>query len=430
MVTALSEKAPGTDKEIGLEKVDLPPRPPLQIVRDDRNPDTIGVVLSRAVAGAAIEDHFQDVVVPTVEKARNDLTESVTAEVARFVDERLEKEWELMSAERKKIVSEADQTIDQAVEKTLRDELKEMIQPALKKLVDEEVKKATVAAGGGLTIELLDPANERVTYLSRQHYMFPVLLRLLCVRDRNGNPLNTAVVGPAGNGKTSMALACSEALGIEAVLQPFNPQTTKSDLLGYMAADGKYVPSPFYEAFTKGKIFIADEFDAANPSIAVTLNAAVANRTLTFPNLETVKAHPNFRAIFIMNTGGTGADHQYTGRMRQDAATLDRMVYLNVPIDKGLEAAIASVEKPSETIKIDWGGQFSGNEEILTIVQSARKAIEDTQMKYIISPRATLHATAMHAAGFGKKWIMECCIWRGMNDTDRKIISEHAGVKL
>jgi hypothetical protein len=116
--------------------------------------------------------------------------------------------------------------------------------------------------------------------------------------------------------------------------------------------------------------------------------------------------------------------------MRQDAATLDRMVYLNVPIDKGLEAAIASVEKPSETVKIDWGGRFASNQEILELVQSVRKAIEDTQMKYIISPRATLHATAMHAAGFGKKWIMECCIWRGMNETDRKIISEHAGVKL
>jgi shikimate kinase len=394
----------------------------LQIVRDDRNPDTLGVVLSRAVAGAAIEDHFLDVVVPTVENA--------TEQLSVLVEARLGKELEALRAERQKILSEADETIDRAVESTLRNELKKMIQPALKRLVDQEMKKAVIASGGGLTIELLDPANERVQYLSRQHYMFPILLRLLCVRDRNGNPLNTAVVGPAGNGKTSMALGCAEALGIEAILQPFNPQTTKSDLLGYMAADGKYVPSPFYEAFTKGKIFIADEFDAANPSIAVTLNAAVANRTLTFPNLETVKAHPNFRAVFIMNTGGTGADHQYTGRMRQDAATLDRMVYLHVPIDKGLEAAIASVDRPSERVKIGEGGKFSSNEEILGVVQAVRKATEDTQMKYIISPRATLHATAMHAAGFGKRWIMECCVWRGMNETDRRIVSEKAGLKV
>lgn len=422
MSTVSSEKPPVATKETSLGEKGPAPIAPLKVVKHDRHPDTVSVILSRAVAGAAIEDHFQDVVVPTVE--------SMTTEVARFVEQRLEKERDTLEAQHKKILSEADELIDRSVESTLHTELKEMIGPALKKIVDEEIKKATFAAGGGLTIELLDPANERVTHLSRQHYMFPVLLRLLCVRDRNGNPLNTAVVGPAGNGKTSMALACSEALGIEAILQPFNPQTTKSDLLGYMAADGQYVPSPFYEAFTKGKIFVADEFDAANPSIAVTLNAAVANRTLTFPNLETVKAHPNFRAVFIMNTGGTGADHQYTGRMRQDAATLDRMVYLSVPIDRGLEAAIANVEQKSETIKLDAGGMFSGNKEILGVVQAVRKAIEDTQMKYIISPRATLHATAMHAAGFGKEWIMECCVWRGMNETDRKIITEKAGLRV
>jgi cobaltochelatase CobS len=258
--------------------------------------------------------------------------------------------------------------------------------------------------------------------------MFPALLRLLCIRDRNDQPLNIAVYGPAGNGKTSMALNCADALGIQPVLQPFTPQTTKSDLLGYMAANGQFVASPFYEAFTKGKIFIADEFDAANPAIAVTLNAAVANRTLTFPNLETVKAHPNFRAVFVMNTLGRGADHQYTGRMRQDAATLDRMVYLEVPIDKGLEAAIANVEKGSPAIDLTKGGRFSGNNEILGIVQSVREAIERLQMKYIVSPRATLHATAMHMGGFGKNWIMDCCVWRGMSETDRKLISSEAGI--
>jgi cobaltochelatase CobS len=82
-----------------------------------------------------------------------------------------------------------------------------------------------------------------------------------------------------------MALNCADALGIQPVLQPVTPHTTKSDLLSYMAANGEFVASPFYEAFSKGEIFIADEFDAASPAIAVTLNAVVASRTPTFPNL-------------------------------------------------------------------------------------------------------------------------------------------------
>jgi hypothetical protein len=104
------------------------------------------------------------------------------------------------------------------------------------------------------------------------------------------------------------------------------------------------------------------------------------------------------------------------------------MVYLEVPIDKGLEAAIANVEKGSPSLDLKAGGHFKGNREILAIIQSIRSAIEELGMKYIVSPRATLHATAMHAGEFGRRWVMDCCVWRGMSSTDRRLISEKAGV--
>jgi AAA domain (dynein-related subfamily) len=369
------------------------------IIRKDSHPDTLATKFGNAVAGAAIEDHFLDVVVPTLHQALTNHREAVLSE------------------------------IDRAISSKVTDDIRPIVESSLEKIVREAVHKQS-GGGTGLCIEIYDPTSKRTELLSRQHYMFPVLLRMLCIRDKNANPLNIAITGPAGNGKTSMALATAEALGIDPVLQPFTPQTTKSDLLGYMDASGKYVASPFYQAFVKGKIFIADEFDAANPSIAVTLNAAVANRMLTFPNLETVKAHPNFRAVFVMNTNGTGADHQYTGRMRQDAATLDRLVHLHVPIDKGLEAGIADVPQKSPKIDLLEGGRFEDNTEILEIVRSVRQVAQELDMKYIFSPRATLHATAMHAGGFGKKWIMDSCIWRGMNETDKKLIMGKANLSF
>ena len=370
----------------------------IKVVKQDSNPDTLAVQVGRMVAGAAIEDHFLDVVLPTLVNANRQQRDQILKDAARLISKKLD------------------------------GNLSDLVMPALKGLVSQAVHEQA-GRGKGLSIEIYNPATEKSTYMSRQHFMFPALLRLLCVENRNKQPLNIAVVGPAGNGKSSMALACAEALTIPAVLQPFNPQTTKSDLLGYMAADGKYVPSPFYQAFTEGKLYIADEFDAANPAVAVSLNAAVANRTLTFPNLETARAHPNFRAVFVMNTAGTGADHQYTGRMRQDAATLDRLVYLHVPIDPGLESALADVEKKSPVIDLLEGGKFNSKEEILNMVLAVREAIKLLDMKYIISPRATLHATALHDAGFGRKWIMETCIWKGMPDTDRELIRERAKLK-
>jgi hypothetical protein len=372
---------------------------PIEIVNSDQHPDTLAVHIGNKLAGAAIEDHFLDVVLPTLATALN--------------------------AQEENIIGRADEHIRSKLER----DLSAVVEPVLGDLIEQAVSRQ-VKFEPGMSVEIYDPARQRTKRLNRQHMLFPVLLRMMCVRDRNGNPLNIAINGPAGNGKTSMALSTADALGLDAILQPFNPQTTKSDLLGYMDATGKYVPSPFYEAFKHGKVYVADEFDAANPAIAITLNAAVANRRLTFPNLETVKAHPNFRPLFIMNTRGTGADHQYTGRFRQDAATLDRLVQLHVPIDSGLEAAIAGVtNQKSEAIRIEEGGHFSNNLEILELVKQVRRASEELNMKYIFSPRAVLHATALHAADFGKKWIMDCCIWRGMPEHDRQAISEKIGLK-
>ncbi|MCO6429981.1 MAG: AAA family ATPase [Deltaproteobacteria bacterium] len=256
--------------------------------------------------------------------------------------------------------------------------------------------------------------------LPRQHFLFPALLHLLKASDHFNTPINIALVGPTGTGKTRMCINAAEALNVELVLQPFNPHTTKSELMGYMDANGRYVESPFYKAFKEGKLYIADEFDAANPAVATTLNAAISNRMVTFPNGETVAAHPNFRAIFVMNTYGMGADDRYTGRSRLDMATLDRFVYLYVPIDEGFEAALVGIpDKQSPSFELGDGGRFESEREILHLVVSVRGALEKENMRYSVSPRATIHGAALHRAGFGKRWIEDCCIFRGMPKESR-----------
>lgn len=265
--------------------------------------------------------------------------------------------------------------------------------------------------------------------ISRQHYLLPVVLKMLTTQDRYGNRLNVALVGPTGTGKTRMCINAAEALDCEFILQPFNPQTTKSDLMGYNDASGNYVSSSFYKAFKDGLLFIADEFDAANPAVATILNAAVSNRTVTFPNGETVTAHENFRAIFCMNTYGTGGDDRYVGRNRLDVATLDRLVYVHIPLDPGLEAALVGIpDVQSPPLDIEQGGFFENEREILHEVVSLRGAALEKRMRYEISPRSTIHAEALHRAGFGKGWIEDCCIFRGMPEADRKKLIDAASL--
>lgn len=297
--------------------------------------------------------------------------------------------------------------------------------PAFREAGRNAVIEAAKAAMAGLPAQKVEINlnGEPGITLPRQHFQFPGVLRLLHARDRSGAPLNVALVGPTGTGKTRMAINAAEALDQEFILQPFNPTTTKSDLLGFVDAGGRYVESAFYRAFKKGLLFIADEFDAANPAIATVLNAAVSNRALTFPNGETVKAHADFRGVFIMNTYGLGADDRYTGRSRLDAATLDRFVYVHIPIDGGLEASLIGIpDIMSPPLELLDGGRFADEREILQRVVTIRGIVERERMRHSVSPRSTIHAYAMHEAGFGKKWIEDCCIWRGMSKEDREKI--------
>ena len=223
----------------------------------DANPDTLAVKVSKAVAGAAIEDHFLDTVLPTLQHAIG---------VGR---DRILKDADKLSSSKLK-------DADKLISSKLEGNLEPVVEPLLRKMVREEIVK-TSGGAAGLSIELHDPAEQRTTYLSRQHYMFPALLRLLCIRDRNDQPLNIAVTGPAGNGKTSMALNCADALGIQPVLQPFTPQTTKSDLLGKCNAQMRII------AFIQDKHSIKDIMKAqgipdfqAPPPIPRLIDAAEA----------------------------------------------------------------------------------------------------------------------------------------------------------
>lgn len=393
------------------------PESEIPVVREQNHPETAWTGIGRILAGSAIEDHFQDVVLPTLASAFQRQQDRVLQMASKAVEQRLTVEL------RESLTPILNQLVRESMDAVRREDLEPILTRMAREFIAREGKP-----DGHVLVEILNRAEGRSSFLNRQHAIFPALLRLLCVVDRNDHPLNVALVGPAGNGKTSMALGCADALELEAVLQPFSPQTTKSDLLGFMAASGAYVASPFYDAFTTGKIFVADEFDAANPAIAVTLNAAVANRRVTFPNLATLKAHPNFRVIFIMNTAGHGSDQQYTGRLRQDAATLDRMVYLRVDIDPALEYALAGISVPTSPINYSSGERFKGNVEILSEIRRVRKAIDELRLNYVVSPRAVLHATAMHAGGFNREWIMKSCVWRGMPEVDMMAIIAAAGL--
>lgn len=185
--------------------------------------------------------------------------------------------------------------------------------------------------------------------------------------------LSPLLVGMAGTGKTHAAEQVATALGLPFFAISVGAQTTKTDIMGYMAANGDYVGTHFRQAYEHGGVFLMDEIDAGNANVLITINAALSNGLAAFPDAM-VKKHEDFVFLASANTFGNGANRQYVGRNQLDAATLDRFAIIEWFIDDELE----------ENLTMGLNGKAW-----YMAVRAARDYVAEKNIRALISPRAT-----------------------------------------
>ena len=183
------------------------------------------------------------------------------------------------------------------------------------------------------------------------------------------------LVGQAGVGKTEMAINLAKDLGLNfySEAQITDPYTIK----GYMDANGKYVESNFFKAYTEGGLFLLDEIDASDPNALVAMNQAMANSCYSFPH-GVFKKHKDFRCIATANTYGDGASMEYVGRNQLDAATLNRLWTTIVEPD-------SRVEK-----------KLSKDTDLIAFLQDIRKVCNQLENHVIISYRSFIALNKMN----------------------------------
>lgn len=211
--------------------------------------------------------------------------------------------------------------------------------------------------------------------------------------------------GPAGSGKNVLCKQLADEMGL-----PFyytNCVLTKYDLVGYGDANGNYVSTAFFKAFTEGGVFMLDEFDASDESAAITLNAALANRYFDFPVIGNVEAHPNFKIIACGNTCGRGADEEYTGRNCLDAATLDRFSVVKIDYDERVEKRIA-------------------NTEIVDFIHDLRESRNNANIKMILGYRVIERLSKLESK-FRATDLVEMTVTKGMDKDELRIL--HGGLQ-
>jgi MoxR-like ATPase len=245
--------------------------------------------------------------------------------------------------------------------------------------------------------------------VTSQHYRFEDLCKLVSAG------LVPYMVGPAGGGKTEAANVLAKGLELAFVPLSLGPQTTQAQIFGYYDATGNYVGTPFRKAYENGGLILLDELDRCNERVSVTLNSAIANGRCSFPD-GTVDRHENCYLLAAANTRGHGADRQYVSARQQDASLLDRFAVLDWGYDESFETQLAS------SIWADVDGW-------LTLVRRVRKAVVKHDMRYIVSPRASIHGAQGLRAGLSERLLRETVLFRGWTEEDRVKIEEELGVE-
>lgn len=245
-------------------------------------------------------------------------------------------------------------------------------------------------------VEIHLPNRPVVKLNGVQHHQFDKVLKVLA-KNRN-----VFMVGSAGTGKTTIAERAAQALGLEFSAQSFNAQSSKADLVGFTTANGVYIPTEFRKRFQDGGVYLLDEIDNANPNILGTLNAALANGYMAFPD-GMVKRHPEFVAIAAGNTYGNGATAQYVGRNPIDAATKDRFVFMDILIDENVEAAMVQATGLDASKASQW----------LDVVRKCRANVQASGLQIIVSPRAAENGAHLLDAGFSMREVVDMTILKG-----------------
>lgn len=283
-----------------------------------------------------------------------------------------------------------------ALEKA-RSEVVELAREAAEKAAAEYVPRP-------VEVRFADGRRNRV--IGHTHHVLPELLLALGAR------CHVLLVGPAGTGKSMLATHAAEALGLPLQGISLGPTTPMSKVFGYYDAHGNYHDTPFRRAFEHGGVMLLDELDNGHPGLLAELNQALALGVCAFAD-GMVAAHPDFRLVATGNTYGTGGDRQYVGRQALDAATLDRFVIIEVPVDEKLEERVAMGLAPAKKRLV---------RDLLTEVRTLRKVAADKQLPVMFSPRVSYDGARLLAAGATLDQVLSWRVVRGLSTAHRSAL--------
>jgi hypothetical protein len=321
----------------------------------------------------------------TLSEPMRDEVREIATEVSVDIVQKFEEAHEVIHAEEQKrvgkVIARANQETIKKIEKRVEERLK-------------QVRDATP-----VIVEVKHPDKTTVE-VGLAHKLFPRLLAL-CNATGNGRWVNVWIAGPAGSGKS---WACKQAA--EALKRPFYTNgavDAEHKLMGHTTATGTIVSTPFRAAFPKESVYLFDELDASSANATLAFMNALANGWADFPGQEEIVERHEYCVIAAAgNTFGYGANGQYVGRNKLDAAFLNRFVHLLWDYDVALERKLA------------------GNDDVVDRILKLRTTAENRGLRVIISPRQSIFAASLVNVGLSLDDAMDHAVLAQLSPQDRK----------
>lgn len=273
------------------------------------------------------------------------------------------------STKKEKEKSKIDEIVEEIITEKLEEKDKNQGERIRKQITKEFTEKLLGEVGPARKVELwVDGKKKDVKGMT--HRRFEDILRYVAAN------VPMILVGPAGSGKTQIAVQCAEVLERTHYSISVNEHTSKTDFLGYMDANGKIVKTNFRKAFEEGGVFIIDEIDCANPNILTIINSALSNGFCPFPD-GMIQRHADFLCICTANTFGEGENVHYIGRNVLDAATRDRFTTMFIDYDDKIERALT-------------------DEKVYALGMELRRYFKSNNVDCIISTRGLIRLTQLY----------------------------------
>lgn len=261
----------------------------------------------------------------------------------------------------------------------------------------EELKNRPTTSGTVINITIGDKKHTHQTERVL-HPEFEWVMTLLA------NRRHVYLHGPAGSGKTEMAIECAKSLGLDFEYQ--NQVILRPDVQGFVDANGTYHDTPITRAASKGKLLICDEIDGWSPNALLCLNGLLSQGFIDIPNYGRINAHPDFYVVACGNTNGLGATALFNSRNKLCESDRDRFKFVEINYDPAVEKSIV--------------GEHT---DILDFISDLRDICKETKITLTLGYRCIKDLADFYDYPHTEK-VVESCIFKGLKrDSVREIVS-------